>query len=97
MLDAEHKHLFLRMTPAQRDSLRRICHGSVPATVQIGESLRKLGLVTRNTEYIVKRVYADKDGEHLQFEKKNPIKSHEWDATDLGFNFDNVRIQFNAL
>lgn len=92
-----HKKLFLALSDAQRESLRRISADGNPTTFQIGESLRKLGLVNRNTEYTVKRVFADHEGEHIQYETKTPIKHHEWNTTLLGEQVDELRQKFLQL
>lgn len=49
-----------------------------------GESLRALGLIERDTSFVVKRVYADERGEHLQFEQAEPVRWHDWYITLKG-------------
>ena len=92
-----NKQTFLNMTDAQRSSLKQICQGFNPSTFQIGESLRKLGLVTRGTDYKVKRVFADYEGEHVQYETKTPIKHHDWNSTALGEQIEELRKRFMEL
>lgn len=52
----------------------------------VGEALRKRGLVTRYTTYSIRAVYASSHGEHEQYVKspEAPVVFHEWKITKAG-------------
>lgn len=78
----------MALSEAQRRALAQIVKGRTFQTIpyRTGDSLRKLGLVERETVEVIKRIYATADGEMLQFEAPphNPVVWHEWFATPAG-------------
>lgn len=75
-----------RLTEAQTKALAWLERG--PSTNGInfktGEALRVRGLAVRDTLFIIRREYADKNGEHLQFHNDAWTVWHEWFITDAG-------------
>lgn len=78
----------MTLSEAQRRVLSQIVKGQTHPTIpyRTADSLRKLGLVDRETVEVIKRTYATADGEMLQFEvpPHNPIVWHEWFPTPAG-------------
>lgn len=57
---------------------------STSVTYGVGEALRARGYAARSSERIVRRVYADDTGEHLQHAAKAGWWRHEWYITRVG-------------
>lgn len=77
-----------KLTKAQIETLKHIERWGYSTRIKfhVGEALRRRGLVTRYTTYIVRAIFANADGEHEQYNRpaENPIVSHEWDLTKAG-------------
>lgn len=77
----------MKLTEAQRRVLADI-NSKAPSSprFQTADSLRKLGLVERDTTFIAKRIYANKEGEHLQFDVPldKLVVWHDWWITPAG-------------
>lgn len=78
----------VKLTASQWKCLRAIERSGRHATVkfQTADSLRKLGLLERETIHVVKRIYADERGVFPQFERPadRAVIWHDFALTDAG-------------
>jgi hypothetical protein len=74
-----------KLTGPMLDALDAISRGvTCRVRFQTGEALRKRGLVSRSTELVIGRDYADADGVHEQWRSEVPYEFHEWYLTVEG-------------
>src|ERR1043165_189648 len=59
-------------------------HATYVTNFAAAEGLRKRGLVSRYTRYVVGTDWADERGVHSQWRQEKPMRQHEWYSTAAG-------------
>lgn len=80
----------MKLTENQWDALLRIAEGrAFSIHFGTGESLRRRGLLERDTTHVLRRIHAFQSGEVLQYEcdPARPYVHHEWEITKAGLRF----------